>query len=119
LSDGEFVVKASSVQKYGVDFMHAINQGIAPAVRAFKNGGAVARQPVVPQRFATGGMVSPASSSDVNIQVINNSSQPVTAKQEKDPRTGLVSLILEDLNRGGPISRGINGITGTGRKPAY
>jgi hypothetical protein len=120
LSDGEFVVKASSVQKYGVDFMNAINQGIAPAVRAFKNGGAVTRSPSVPQGFATGGMVSPASSSgDVNIQVINNSSQPVTAKQEQDPRTGLVSLILEDLNRGGPISRGINGITGTGRKPAY
>jgi hypothetical protein len=119
LSDGEFVVKASSVQKYGVDFMNAINQGIAPAVRAFKNGGAVTRSPSVPQGFATGGMVSPASSSDVNIQVINNSSQPVTAKQEQDPRTGLVSLILEDLNRGGPISRGINAVTGTGRKPAY
>jgi hypothetical protein len=75
---------------------------------------------VVPQRFATGGLVSPASASgNGDITIINNSSQPVQARKEVDPKTQLVSLFLEDLNRGGPMSRGINGITGTGRKPAY
>lgn len=72
------------------------------------------RTPSIPNGFANGGQVSVASQ-DVNIQVINQSSQQVKARQEQDPRTGVIQVILEDLNRGGPISRGINGITGTGR----
>lgn len=38
LSDGEFVVKAAAVNRYGVDFLHAINNG---RLGAFADGGLV------------------------------------------------------------------------------
>lgn len=38
LSDGEFVVKAAAVNHYGVDFLHALNQG---RLGAFADGGLV------------------------------------------------------------------------------
>lgn len=38
LSNGEFVMKAAAVQKYGTQFMHAINSGRVPK---FANGGSV------------------------------------------------------------------------------
>jgi hypothetical protein len=40
LSDGEFVVKASSVSKYGLETLNALNSGFLPK---FANGGAVSR----------------------------------------------------------------------------
>lgn len=43
LSNGEFVIKASSVQKYGTNFLHSLNQGFLPSN-------------LMP-RFATGGLV--------------------------------------------------------------
>ncbi|WIB16668.1 phage tail tape measure protein [Curtobacterium sp. MCPF17_050] len=44
LSDGEFVVKAASVEKYGLSFMHAVNSGVYQAHR-FAAGGAVRYEP--------------------------------------------------------------------------
>ncbi|MGM1129870.1 MULTISPECIES: tape measure protein [Serratia] len=38
LSNGEFVMKTAAVQRYGVDFMHAVNQG---RLGAFADGGLV------------------------------------------------------------------------------
>jgi hypothetical protein len=43
LSNGEFVIKASSVQKYGTNFLHSLNNGFVP-------------NNLMP-RFATGGLV--------------------------------------------------------------
>jgi hypothetical protein len=114
LSNGEFVIKASSVNKFGKGFFDMLNSGQLPA---FASGGLVTRKPKVAPGFATGGQVTVASN-DVTVNVINNSSQPVKARQEQDPRTGVVQVILEDLQRGGPISRSINSVTGTGRAPA-
>lgn len=111
LSNGEFVIKAASVNKFGKGFFDMLNSGNLPA---FAAGGLVTRKPKMAPGFATGGQVTVASN-DVNINVINNSSQPVRARQEQDPRTGVIQVILEDLQRGGPISRNINSITGTGR----
>lgn len=111
LSNGEFVIKAASVNKFGKGFFDMLNNGALPA---FAAGGLVTRKPNVTPGFAAGGQVRVASN-DVNINVINNSSQPVRARQEQDPRTGVIQVILEDLQRGGPISRNINSITGTGR----
>lgn len=44
LSDGEFVVRAAMVSRYGVDFLHAINRG---RLRKFSQGGPVS-VPTVP-----------------------------------------------------------------------
>ncbi|MGZ0011862.1 tape measure protein [Providencia hangzhouensis] len=38
LSDGEFVIKAAAVDKWGLSFLHAINQGVLPG---FADGGLV------------------------------------------------------------------------------
>lgn len=114
LSNGEFVIKAASVNKFGKSFFDMLNSGQMPA---FANGGLVTRKPKVAPGFANGGQVTVASN-DVTVNVINNSSQPVRARQEQDPRTGVVQVILEDLQRGGPISRNINAVTGTGRSVA-
>lgn len=114
LSNGEFVIKAASVNKFGKGFFDMLNSGEMPA---FAKGGLVARQPRVVPGFATGGQVS-VSSNDVTVNVINNSSQPVRARQEQDPKSGVIQVILEDLQRGGPISRNINAVTGTGRAVA-
>lgn len=111
LSNGEFVIKAASVNKFGKGFFDMLNSGQMPA---FANGGLVTRKPKMAPGFATGGQVTVATN-DVTVNVINNSSQPVRARQEQDPRTGITQVILEDLQRGGPISRNINSITGTGR----
>lgn len=40
LSTGEFVVKAAAVRKYGLGFMHAINNGVA-GIKGFATGGLV------------------------------------------------------------------------------
>jgi len=43
LSDGEYVINAASVRRYGVDFLHALNAG---RIGAFANGGPVSLPPV-------------------------------------------------------------------------
>lgn len=58
LSRGEFVVRAAAVQRYGVAFMHAINQMRANVPR-FNMGGLVdaMQMPLVPH-LAAGGLIS-------------------------------------------------------------
>jgi len=107
LSNGEFVMKADAVKKWGVGFMHALNRGFMPA---FASGGMLDNYGnylnSIP-RYAEGGIVN-ARQSSVNVNVINNSSQPVSAKssQTVDVRGTVVNIILEDLKTNGPISQG-------------
>ena len=60
LSDGEFVVNAAMVRRYGVDFLHSINRG---HLRKFSSGGLVStpalpsyREPGLTQEMREGGM---------------------------------------------------------------
>lgn len=66
LSNGEYVIKASSVNKYGLPAMEAINSGIMPEgnIKAFARGGKVGMG-IAPSsnRFANGGLVSPRAAS--------------------------------------------------------
>lgn len=107
LSNGEFVMRADSVKKFGVNFMHMLNRGMMPA---FSNGGMFSNMGSylnsVP-KFADGGIVN-ARQASVNVNVINNSSQPVSARssQSVDVRGTVVNIILEDLKTNGPISQG-------------
>lgn len=61
LSNGEFVMRARAVQKYGVGFMSAVNKGTLSlkALQGFSIGGMVhaMASPAIP-RFATGGLVA-------------------------------------------------------------
>lgn len=106
LSNGEFVMRAAAVKSLGVDFLHGLN-GInrngarsksKGGVRAYADGGMVERGGVAPQ------------------VVIQNSG---TAKQEQsttfDPTTQVTTIILEDIQRNGNISKSIQGTFGVKR----
>lgn len=54
LSNGEYVVRASMVDKYGVPFLEAINKGVLPSMAT---GGMISRYPSVAARMAGGGYV--------------------------------------------------------------
>ncbi|HQK38761.1 MAG TPA: hypothetical protein PLO52_01440 [Flavobacterium alvei] len=115
LSNGEFVMRAASVQKFGADFFHSLNKGLVPK---FNIGGKVSKIKQnlsgIP-RLATGGLVS--QQSPVNVQVINNSSQPVQAKTNRiiDPSGTIIQIVLEDLKNNGPISQQFQGAFGVSR----
>lgn len=50
LSDGEFVVKARAVKRYGVAFLHALNR---EQLQAFANGGLVSTPPLPTRSLPT------------------------------------------------------------------
>jgi TP901 family phage tail tape measure protein len=54
LSNGEYVVRASMVDKYGVPLLEAINKGMLPSMAT---GGMISRYPSVAARMAGGGYV--------------------------------------------------------------
>jgi len=72
LSNGEFVVRAASVQKYGVGFLHAINRG---HLRKYATGGLVSApsmpsysEPKLTREMQNGTAGQQAVASPVNIQ---------------------------------------------------
>jgi TP901 family phage tail tape measure protein len=54
LSNGEYVVRASMVDKYGLPFLEAINKGVLPSMAS---GGMISRYPSVAARMSGGGYV--------------------------------------------------------------
>jgi phage-related minor tail protein len=87
LSNGEYVVKAASVKKYGLDYLHAINTGRL-------------------HRYATGGLVS---NTNIPKAPLLDDSQ-----QRKSSPTVLSPVIQQELviDAGDMVSRGINSVTG-------
>lgn len=77
LTPGEFVMKKSSVQQFGSDFMNSINQGI------------------MPQRFANGGMVG-ANGADIDTINVNfnvNGSQATGTFVKNDATMTLIETL--------------------------
>ena len=123
LSNGEFVVKASSVKSLGLDFMNKINN--------VGNGGSASRllQPLEAVKdfskgrtFMEGGFVEQrASSSEApSVQIVNNGT-PQTASSvvsETDASGTVVRIVLEDLQNNGRISRGVANSFGLRRNGA-
>lgn len=94
VSNGEFVVRASSVSKYGVDMLRAINEGRLD--KAAVTGGKAAAVPVVGRPAAVGHVVQP-----VHVQIdVSGALDPVaTAKEIQKAlltlkRTGGVNINL-------------------------
>lgn len=91
LSNGEYVINAAAVQRYGKGTFDRLNA----------------------QKFATGGHVGPAANDasavpNVRLELINRSSQPVTASQGDmrfDGKSYVQQIFLDDMRRGGPMSR--------------
>lgn len=77
LSDGEYVIKATQVARYGVDFFHALNAGaLSPAI-------ARARAQLA-QGFANGGLVTaPAAAGEVtNVNTVINAAPTIPTEQQ-------------------------------------
>lgn len=90
LSNGEFVVNAASVKKYGVDYLHAINTGRA-------------------HHYASGGLVSNVSSPKVpNISDANSSSR-ITSQAQPAP---VIQQTLV-LDSGEMMKSGISSVDGS------
>lgn len=102
LSNNEFVVRGDVVRQPGVlRLLNSINDGGMSAV--------FPRMP----RFASGGLVSGGGSSasfggapPVQVNIINNSSQPVSGSATKpkfDGKQYVVGIVLDDFKSNGPI----------------
>lgn len=112
VSNGEFIQPDRAVRHYGVGFMEAIRTLQFPKPR-FAFGGLI--QAHQQARFATGGMVSaPRSPQTVTvppvvINMVNNGTphRVLEQNQQFNGRETVVNVVLDDLQRGGPIARGI------------
>lgn len=88
---GEYVLNAETTKKLGVGFLDRINKGYA-------NGGYVGNPPPA------------GNGSNVQVNVINQSSQPVQAQQSAPRFDGVrfvQDIILTDLRRNGPIGQAL------------
>lgn len=83
LSDGEFVIKAAAVDKWGLSFLHAINQGVLPG---FADGGLVSAP-----RFNAPKLPSPSALPETQ----NTGASPVNLQQKLiiDPNEVLSSAM--------------------------
>lgn len=100
LSNGEFVATAKAVKTFGTDFYHGLNR------MASKGSG-------IPS-FADGGLASGGSSGG-SIQIINSGQPKEATSTSFDPKTAITTVILEDLNRNGDISKSFSSTYGVKR----
>lgn len=87
LSDGEYVLRASAVRRWGLDFLNALNSGFMPAM--------------APPRYALGGLVgdSGGSSGDEVTINLNMSGQKMKMRSSRDTAMQLAGA-LRELARG-------------------
>ncbi len=104
LSNGEYVVKAAAVKKYGIGMFDALNQMRVP-------------------RFAAGGPVSGGSGRgavmqpNIDIRVINQTGTQVSARQQSsfdsETNTAVISIVMDALeNDRGGLRTAIGGLRG-------
>src|SRR5690554_5343084 len=106
LSNGEYVVRASAVKKVGIGFLDYINN---LGVGSFKNK--------VKGHFADGGQVQSGASGGggVSVEIINNGTAKESADVSFDAERMVVSVVLDDLNRNGSVSKAISSTFGVRR----
>ncbi|RXZ42713.1 phage tail tape measure protein [Crenobacter cavernae] len=117
---GEYVQPQEALRQPGaLAFMEAFRRDGMGAIgqwRGYADGGLVSVPSLPSSRFsgasATTGQAAAPVAPAVQVNVINQSSQPVGAKASQpqwDGKQWSVNLILEDLKRGGPVSRALDG----------
>lgn len=96
LSNGEFVSDAKTVGTFGVDFFHNLK-------RMARGGVSTKKQGPIPA-FASGGLVGAGGNAPQ--VVIQNSGSPKEATETSfDPSTAVTTVVLEDLQKNGSISK--------------
>lgn len=117
LSDGEFVVNAKTNKFFGSDFFYNLqkfaDRKVMPKdLPSFATGGSVG--------FASGGQVTTSESvqGDVSINLVNNSSNQINARETNRKFNGkntIIDIILEDLSTNGKITQGLSSSFGLRR----
>ena len=104
LSNGEFVMTAAAVSKYGSNFFDNLN--------AAARGGRSVTSKL--GRYADGGMVQ--SSAQAPQVVIQNSGSPKDVVDTSfDPASAVTTVILQDVQKNGPISKSLQSTYGMRR----
>ena len=93
LSDGEYVMRAKAVDKYGLQFMEAINRGLAPGLKPARRLSVTKPKRV---RFATGGLVGSApTASEIAAGGAGGGAQSLTLAVDDQTANMLMRDVLE------------------------
>lgn len=95
LSNGEFVMTAAAVKKFGTGFFDRINSLARGPSRISKSN-----------HFADGGLVT-SSQQAPQVVIENSGSEKTVARTEFDPVSAITTVFLEDVGKNGPISKSI------------
>lgn len=98
LSNGEFVTDAKTVSAFGVNFFHNL--------KAMARGGAPTRKKGPIPAFADGGFVGGGGSAP-QVVIQNNGTPKEATETSYDASTAVTSVVLEDVQRNGPISKSL------------
>jgi hypothetical protein len=118
VSNGEFIVQAAAVQKYGVSFFDKLNsQQLAPtipAVRRFSEGGLVSGG----TRALSG---SEGGGGETTVNVINNTGQETSTEKIKQPDGSeiiniVIGKVAQDIRNNGMVGQSIQSTFGASRK---
>ncbi|KIA81862.1 hypothetical protein QR66_02460 [Chromobacterium piscinae] len=110
LSNGEFVVRAAAVDHYGLGTLHALN------AKKLATGGGVGRASGNAGRYAApDAPPAPARSApeSIRVELVNKGGQPLQATSAQprfDGREMVISVVLEDIRRGGPIREAVKNV---------
>lgn len=105
LSNGEYVINARSVKKLGLGFLNSIN-----SLGALSGGARLAYA----NHFADGGMVESAAQAP-QVVIENKGSDKQVTQTSFDPKSTIITVVLDDLNKNGPMIKGIASTLGMKR----
>ena len=106
LSNGEYVIDAKTTRHFGNNFFRNL--------QSMAKGGVPFSSPSPVAKFADGGAVT-SSSQAPQVVIENSGSEKQVASTSFDPKTSITTIILEDLGKNGPVSRGIQNTFGMKR----
>lgn len=105
LSNGEFVMTAKAVKKYGSNFFDNLNSAARGGVPAsYRDFG----------HFADGGLV-PSASQAPQVVIENKGSDKQVTRTEFDPVSAVTTVFIDDAQKNGPISKAIQSTYGLKR----
>jgi phage-related minor tail protein len=112
LSNGEFVIQAAAVRKFGTGFFDALNDGYLPSVRRFGEGGLVT---------GTTERSNPDPGASVEVNIINQatgveaSSERTRGPDSREIINVVVREVARDIHDGGPVASAISQTFGARR----
>lgn len=104
LSDGEFVMTAKAVKRYGANFFNNLNASARGHSRVKS----------MPGRYADGGAVT-SSAQAPQVVIENTGSEKQVSQTSFDPTSQVLTVMMEDVAKNGPFSKALQGTFGMKR----